>query len=132
MSQFNQSNLQFSPSPDVAVVMNHLLDIYERRDGAPKQAVRVNLEQLAADLPGYFSQLDPLPRLTANEQLTTLEKSGLLVAPNCSNCHGAHDIKAEDNPESKVNWHNIPNTCGACHVDGFSGLLLSFYFSFPL
>jgi hypothetical protein len=62
----------------VATIVNHLLDIYERRDGAPKQAVRVNLEQLAADLPGYFSQLDPLPRLTTNEQLTALGKSGLL------------------------------------------------------
>jgi len=78
MSQSNQAILPFTPTLDVVVIVNSLLDIYERRDGAPKQTVRVKLEQLAADLPGYFSQIDPLPRVTANEQLAALEKRGLL------------------------------------------------------
>lgn len=70
--------LNFTPSADVAAILNRLLDVYERRDGAPKQAVRVRLAQVAADLPGYNSQVDPLPRVTANEQLASLEQAGLV------------------------------------------------------
>ncbi len=62
--------ISFTPTPDVAVIINHLLDIFERRDGAPKQAVRVQLNQLK--LPGYYSQIDPTPRVTTNEQLVRL------------------------------------------------------------
>jgi hypothetical protein len=68
--------LPFTPTPDVAAILNHLLDLFERREGAPKQAVRARLVELI--LPGYFSQLDPLPRLTANEQLTALAQQGWL------------------------------------------------------
>jgi hypothetical protein len=60
--------ISFKPTPDVAAILDHLLDIYERRGGAPKQAVRVNPEDIAPSLPGYYSQTDPTPRLTANEQ----------------------------------------------------------------
>ncbi len=70
--------ISFTPTPDVAAILNALLDIYERRDGAPKQAVRVRLDDLAAKLGGYFSQVDPLPRVTANEQFTQLEQQGWL------------------------------------------------------
>jgi hypothetical protein len=66
----------FKPSPDVAAVLNYLLDVFERRDGAPKQAVRARLEQIAETLPGYYSQLDPNPRLVANEQFIVLERQG--------------------------------------------------------
>lgn len=45
-----------------------------------------------------------------------LEKSGLLVAANCSSCHGSHDIRPKQDPKSKVNRANVPSTCGACHV----------------
>jgi hypothetical protein len=64
--------LNFTPTADVAAILNHLLDIFERRDGAPKQAVRVSLAELVKSLPGYYSQIDPTPRLTAHEQLGQL------------------------------------------------------------
>ena len=64
--------VSFTPTLDVAAILNYLLDIYERRDGAPKQVVRIRLDDLAGKLPGYYSQVDPLPRITANEQLTQL------------------------------------------------------------
>lgn len=76
--------LTFSPSVDVIVVLNALLDIYERR--TTKNGTR-NTEYVARTikatltdlpLPSYFSQTDPTPRLTANEQFTALEKAGLL------------------------------------------------------
>jgi hypothetical protein len=45
-----------------------------------------------------------------------ITKSGLLVAANCSDCHGAHDIKAHTNPASRVFRANLPATCGTCHA----------------
>jgi hypothetical protein len=66
----------FIPTPDVAAILHRLLDVFERRDGAPKQAVRAILEELGRDLPGYYSQTDPLPRVTANEQLAQLAQRG--------------------------------------------------------
>jgi hypothetical protein len=68
----------FTPTPDVAVILNQLLDIYERRGGQPRQKVRANITEIADDLPGYFSQTDPAPRVTANEQLTHLAELDLL------------------------------------------------------
>ncbi len=70
--------IPFKPTPDVAVILNHLLDIYERRGGQPRQVMRVNLADIAGSLPGYFNQTDPLPRVTTNEQLTHLDTLGLL------------------------------------------------------
>ena len=69
--------MSFLPTPDTAAVINHLLDIYERRDGAPKQAVRVRLAELK--LPGYYSQIDPAPRVTTNEQLSHLARQACLT-----------------------------------------------------
>ncbi|MFQ5614819.1 MAG: Wadjet anti-phage system protein JetD domain-containing protein, partial [Anaerolineae bacterium] len=71
-------DIDFSPSADVTAIINALLDIFERRGGAPRQAVRIRLDDLAEALPGYYDQLDPTPRTTANEQLATLERQGLL------------------------------------------------------
>ncbi len=68
----------FIPTPDTAALIHRLLDIYERRGGASKRAIRVRLDDVADVLPGYYSQTDPLPRLTTNEQLAELEKRGLL------------------------------------------------------
>lgn len=44
-----------------------------------------------------------------------LEKSGLIVAPNCANCHGHHDIRRAADKDSRVNPAHVPDTCGACH-----------------
>ncbi len=51
-----------------------------------------------------------------------LTRSGLLVAANCSDCHGAHEIKPRVEPASRVFRANIPRTCGACHA----GILASY------
>jgi hypothetical protein len=66
----------FTPTPDTAAIINHLFDIYERRDGQPKQAVRVRLDEVT--LSGYYSQVDPTPRVTTNEQLAQLAQLGWL------------------------------------------------------
>jgi hypothetical protein len=66
------SDVPFVPTPDVEVILHQLLDVYERRDGAPRQAVRVKVGEVEPALPGYNSQADPNPRVTANEQLEQL------------------------------------------------------------
>jgi hypothetical protein len=73
--------LTFTPSPDAAAVLNALLDRQEnriRRSGSPRlnhdppaaRLIRIRLTDL--ELPGYFSQADPDPRLVANRQFQDL------------------------------------------------------------
>ncbi|HJW83611.1 MAG TPA: hypothetical protein VJ754_04840, partial [Anaerolineae bacterium] len=76
--------LNFVPSPDVAAILHSLLDAYERRSlesreregGHGTRAIRFPVA--GASLPGYHSQIDPTLRQTANEQLQTLERLGLV------------------------------------------------------
>ena len=80
--------ISFTPSADVAVALNALLDILERRHSRnpalrrdevaehSTRSIKLTLANLL--LPTYFSQTDPIPRLTANEQLIILEKNELL------------------------------------------------------
>lgn len=44
-----------------------------------------------------------------------LSRAGLMVAPTCSDCHSAHDIRAKQDPQSHVSLRNVPATCGKCH-----------------
>jgi len=72
----------FTPSPDVTVALNALLDILERRpqNNGTRSTQHRSIKVTFADLPlpNYFSQANPEPRITANEQLIHLEKNGLL------------------------------------------------------
>jgi len=40
---------------------------------------------------------------------------GVANSAVCSDCHGTHDLHRSSNPESKLNWQKIPDTCGKCH-----------------
>jgi cytochrome b subunit of formate dehydrogenase len=42
---------------------------------------------------------------------------GNVKAATCSDCHGAHSMKAGGDPTSSVSKYNIPKTCGRCHVE---------------
>jgi hypothetical protein len=44
-----------------------------------------------------------------------VSRSGLLVAANCTSCHGSHDIRPKADPQSRVHRANVPKTCGTCH-----------------
>jgi hypothetical protein len=44
-----------------------------------------------------------------------LSKSGLMVAPDCKDCHNAHDVKRQTDPTSTVFRTTVPATCGKCH-----------------
>ena len=45
-----------------------------------------------------------------------LLKMGLIVAPSCNDCHGAHGIKRSVDRDSPINHANVAQTCGKCHV----------------
>jgi hypothetical protein len=36
-------------------------------------------------------------------------------AATCVSCHGSHDVRAMGDPDSPINWRNVPETCGQCH-----------------
>lgn len=44
-----------------------------------------------------------------------LSKAGLIVAPSCASCHGAHDILDKSDAASRINRSSVPGTCGKCH-----------------
>jgi hypothetical protein len=44
-----------------------------------------------------------------------LTRSGLTVAPTCSDCHGSHDIRRKSDAASSVYRRTVPLTCGKCH-----------------
>ena len=37
------------------------------------------------------------------------------TAATCTDCHGSHNLLRSTEPESKLYWKNIPQTCGKCH-----------------
>jgi len=43
--------------------------------------------------------------------------AGNVTAPSCSDCHLSHAIVPARDPRSKINHWNVPETCGACHVE---------------
>jgi hypothetical protein len=45
-----------------------------------------------------------------------LTRQGLIVAPNCASCHGAHEIRPKTDAASTVNRQNVVATCTACHA----------------
>ena len=40
------------------------------------------------------------------------------LAPNCTECHGTHDIRGHADLNSSTNVMNIPELCGKCHHEG--------------
>jgi hypothetical protein len=68
--------ISFIPLADTKVIINALLDIFEKRDVSSVRAIKVKLREV--NLPAYFSQQDPEPRMIANQQLQTLANSNLL------------------------------------------------------
>jgi formate dehydrogenase gamma subunit len=50
-------------------------------------------------------------------------------APTCAGCHGEHDIRRSDDPESRTYHGHVAETCTACHSTG--GLLTDQYVKLP-
>jgi nitrate/TMAO reductase-like tetraheme cytochrome c subunit len=59
-----------------------------------------------------------------------LQGAARMSAPECTDCHGTHNIRPKSDPLSNVNRARIPDTCGSCHkperdayVNGMHGKL---------
>ncbi len=59
-------------------------------------------------------RVQPLAAYAASVHARSVEAGG--HAATCSSCHGSHDILAADDPRSRVNRKNVPQTCGQCHA----------------
>jgi hypothetical protein len=68
--------ISFIPSADTKVIINALLDIFEKRSISSVRAIKVKLREI--NLPAYFSQQDPEPRMIVNQQIQTLANSNLI------------------------------------------------------
>jgi hypothetical protein len=44
-------------------------------------------------------------------------KAAVEDAAACTDCHGRHNIRPKDDPESTIHRSNIPRTCAVCHED---------------
>ncbi len=44
------------------------------------------------------------------------ERSGLVVAPSCVDCHSSHAILPKADADSPVHAARVPTTCGTCHA----------------
>ena len=44
-----------------------------------------------------------------------LIRSGMIFSAVCNDCHGSHDIRGADDPESMIARENLTETCTACH-----------------
>ena len=42
-------------------------------------------------------------------------------APDCSDCHGEHDILSRTDLESPIFARNVPALCAQCHREGEAG-----------
>lgn len=78
--------ISFVPSSDTRVIVNALLDVFERREGSSTRVIKVKLCEI--NLPAYFSQQDPEPRMITNQQIQTLANADLIKL---------HWLKGEEN-----------------------------------
>ncbi|MFC2170005.1 cytochrome c3 family protein [Acidobacteriota bacterium] len=77
----------------------------------PKTCERCHLERVKTERGSEF-----IKQYEKSIHYEGLEKAGLTTSSNCSNCHGAHDIKSVHDPLSRVAKKNVIQTCGECHV----------------
>lgn len=77
----------------------------------PKTCERCHLERVKTERGGEF-----IIQYEKSIHYEGLKKLGLSTSSNCSNCHGAHDIRGVHDPDSRVSRKNIIRTCANCHV----------------
>lgn len=98
--------------------------VAKRRDNPGSAVYPLNLPRTCGNCHGdaEFAKRNKIPIGDAYQLYMdsihgrALTKSGLLVAANCSSCHGFHEIQPKKNAESKVSRKHVPATCGACHA----------------
>ncbi len=138
----SSTDLLFVPCEDVAVLLNAVLDAYERRSPAlrtggaresPGKAARpIHILLGELDLPGYFSQVDPNFRRIANSQLQALQCAGwlrLIWQPG----EGGHLLRAISMPPESAPeiFRRLNRTPQADHRARLAELIRAERFRFP-
>ena len=60
--------------------------------------------------------VDPVVYETYRETYHGIANSyGGTTVAHCASCHGAHDIRSSDDPDSSIHATNLATTCGECH-----------------
>jgi predicted CXXCH cytochrome family protein len=77
----------------------------------PRTCERCHLEKVKTERGSEF-----IKQYEKSIHFEGLVKAGLATSSNCSNCHGAHDVRHVHDPDSRVSRKNIIQTCGKCHV----------------
>ena len=77
----------------------------------PKTCETCHLDKVKTERGGEF-----IKQYEKSIHYEGLKKLGLATSSNCSNCHGAHDVRSVHDPDSRVSRKNIIRTCGICHV----------------
>ncbi|UCH61808.1 MAG: hypothetical protein JSU77_08325 [Fidelibacterota bacterium] len=62
--------------------------------------------------------LDPVTRYKQSIHFSVLEESGYASA-TCNDCHGTHDIQNLRHSRSTINYWNVAETCGKCHLQEY-------------
>ena len=68
------------------------------------------------DTPGGYRPKLHIEAYLQSAHGRAVAQSGLIAAPTCTDCHGAHAVHPVSNPESPVHRTHIDETCGGCHV----------------
>ncbi len=61
---------------------------------------------------------DDVAELYAESMHGRLVEDGEVLAPQCWDCHGSHDIRFTTDPLARTTKFNIPFMCGSCHKEG--------------
>jgi predicted CXXCH cytochrome family protein len=79
-----------------------------------ESVVTSDFVRLPVSLPGYLESVhghgwdeDAHPNAEWNSGRTAV----------CTDCHGTHDLRTAQDPESSINRHHIATTCGRCHTE---------------
>ncbi len=86
-------------------------------ESAHWQELRNTLKQNSKNFPnGVY-----LERIKFGEQV--------LTGPECTTCHGGHNIKSTRNPESTVFFKEVTETCGSvCHTEEYKAFIKSTHY----
>ena len=68
------------------------------------------------DTPGGYAPRSHIEAYFQSSHGKAVAASGLVAAPTCSDCHGAHAVHPVSDPASPVHRDMISETCGGCHV----------------
>ena len=113
------------PSPSTSRPAATCADCHGAHDILPaadskSRTYHLNVAATCATCHGPKGRKAAAPRVAAQYEDSihgqALSRRGLLVAPTCVSCHGAHDVLPKTDSQSRVHGSNVVQTCTSCHA----------------